>query len=266
MRPRRLRQRLRRYRRPGPAPKPDDEEIGAFKAELEQALADPSQLPGDELSHAVEYGDSSDEAFLRRLWHDLYGELPDTEASHNRVLGSAYYEGLAGRLYGLLIGLDDRLDRDAVRQLYHFIEVGEYGLALEEIAGALANAKVPITNQERGEMLALTSTMKLDNLVPRAWDSARVPGSHIPGGRYLIQRSARPVTSAPRTSSSVMAGMYAPGDSLQEPGRQVIHVRRRESWGSSNGLQGLACGVLACGSSRCRIHLVKRLWELSWSS
>ena len=64
------------------APEPGDEEIGAFKAELQQALADPSQLPGDELSHAVEYGDGSDEAFLRRLWHDLYGEQPDTEASH----------------------------------------------------------------------------------------------------------------------------------------------------------------------------------------
>jgi hypothetical protein len=44
------------------AAEPDDEEIGAFKAELQQALADPSQLPGDELSHAVEYGDGSDEA------------------------------------------------------------------------------------------------------------------------------------------------------------------------------------------------------------
>jgi hypothetical protein len=49
------------------APEPDDEEIGALKAELQQALADPSQLPGDELPHAVEYGDGTDEAFLRRL-------------------------------------------------------------------------------------------------------------------------------------------------------------------------------------------------------
>ncbi len=37
-------------------------------------LADPSQLPGDELSESVQYGDGSDEAFLRRLWHDLYGD------------------------------------------------------------------------------------------------------------------------------------------------------------------------------------------------
>jgi hypothetical protein len=147
------------------APEPDDEEIGAFKAELQQALADPGQLPGDELSHAVEYGDGSDEAFLRRLWHDLYGEQPDTEASNDRA---AYYEDLAGRLYGLLIGLDDRLDREDAQLLHHFIEVGEYGLALEDIAGALAHAKVPITDQERSDMLALTATMNMDGLVPRA--------------------------------------------------------------------------------------------------
>jgi hypothetical protein len=32
------------------------------------------RLPGDELSAAVEYDDGSDEKFLHRLWHDLYGD------------------------------------------------------------------------------------------------------------------------------------------------------------------------------------------------
>jgi hypothetical protein len=58
------------------SPEADDYEIHAFKAELKQALANPTQLPGDELSDAVEYDDGSDEAFLRRLWHDLYGGEP----------------------------------------------------------------------------------------------------------------------------------------------------------------------------------------------
>jgi hypothetical protein len=159
---------------------PGDEEIEAFKAELQQALADPSQLPGDELSHAVEYGDGSDEAFLRRLWHDLYGQQADTDASHDRAVDAAYYEDLAGRLYGLLIGLDDRLDRDAARQLHHFIEVGEYGLALEEIAGTLAQATVPVTDQERSDMLALTATMNLNALVPRALGFCPRAGSAAP--------------------------------------------------------------------------------------
>lgn len=57
-------------------PDPSDEEICAFTAELRRALADPGQLPGGELAAAVEYDDGSDEAFLLRLWHDLYGDRP----------------------------------------------------------------------------------------------------------------------------------------------------------------------------------------------
>jgi hypothetical protein len=52
----------------------DDEQMRVFKAELRQALADPSQLPEGELDDAVEYNDGSDERFLRRLWGDLYGD------------------------------------------------------------------------------------------------------------------------------------------------------------------------------------------------
>ena len=171
------------------APEPDDKEIRAFTAEMQQALADPGRLPGDELFDAVDYGDGSDEAFLRRLWHDLYGQpypggrpdpvpadradpgTPGREAGQHRVLDAAYYEDLAGRLYGLLIGLEDRLDRQDAGELHHFIEVGEYGLALEEIAAALAYARVPVTDQERSDMLALTATMTMDDLVPRALGS-----------------------------------------------------------------------------------------------
>lgn len=56
------------------SPTPDDDEIRVFKAELQRALADPSRLPDDELFKAVDYGDGSDERFLRRLWRDLYGD------------------------------------------------------------------------------------------------------------------------------------------------------------------------------------------------
>jgi hypothetical protein len=84
-------------------------------------------------------------------------------------VNAAYYEDLAGRLYGLLIGPDDRIGSEQARLLYHFIEVGEYGLALEEIAGTLAQDAIAITRQERGDMLALATQMKLEgDLVPRA--------------------------------------------------------------------------------------------------
>jgi hypothetical protein len=58
------------------SPEPDDEEIRTFKTELREALANPSRLPDDELFKAVDYGDGSDASFLRRLWHDLYGDEP----------------------------------------------------------------------------------------------------------------------------------------------------------------------------------------------
>jgi len=84
-------------------------------------------------------------------------------------MDAAYYEDLAGRLYGLLIGLDDRISSEQARLLHHFIDVGEYGLALEEIAGTLAQDAIAITGQERGDMLALADRMNLDGgLVPRA--------------------------------------------------------------------------------------------------
>ena len=53
-------------------------------------------------------------------------------------MDAGYYEDLAGRLYGLLIGLDDRIGSEQARLLHHVIEVGMYGLSLEEIAGTLA--------------------------------------------------------------------------------------------------------------------------------
>jgi hypothetical protein len=52
----------------------DDQEMRVFKLELREAVKDPSQLPGDELSRSVQYEDGSPEAFLHRLWHDLYGD------------------------------------------------------------------------------------------------------------------------------------------------------------------------------------------------
>ena len=75
---------------------------------------------------------------------------------------------LAGRLYGLLIRLDDRLGKEQAQLLRHFIEVGEYGLGLEEIAGALAQDQIAISDRERGDMLALSRRLKMDDLVSRA--------------------------------------------------------------------------------------------------
>jgi len=62
------------------------------------------------------------------------GTGPERSAGLGRSLSGGDTD-LDGRLYGLLIGLDDRIDSEQAQLLHHFIDVGEYGLALEEIAG-----------------------------------------------------------------------------------------------------------------------------------
>jgi hypothetical protein len=53
-----------------------NEILRKFKAELREALKDPAKLPPGALGRAAEYDDGTDEAFLRRLWRDLYGDEP----------------------------------------------------------------------------------------------------------------------------------------------------------------------------------------------
>ena len=51
------------------------------------------------------------------------------------VYDSAYFEDLAGRLYGLVISFSDRLPADQAQWLHHVVEVGEYGLARQRRRG-----------------------------------------------------------------------------------------------------------------------------------
>jgi hypothetical protein len=54
-----------------------EEEINRFKDEFRRLLSgELGNLPKEALSTAAEYEDGSDEAFLRRLWHELYGDEP----------------------------------------------------------------------------------------------------------------------------------------------------------------------------------------------
>ena len=102
---------------------------------------------------------------------------------------AAYYEDLAGRLYGLVIRLSDRLPADQVQWLHHVTEVGEYGLALDDMAGMLAHGKVAITDQERGDMLALAERMKVEgDAVRRALESCPRADTAGPGPGALVIR------------------------------------------------------------------------------
>lgn len=77
-------------------------------------------------------------------------------------------EDLVGRLYGLLILVEDRLGSEPTREAHDFIEVDEYALALEEIAGVLGQVRAAITNRERDDMLALARQMTVHDFVSRA--------------------------------------------------------------------------------------------------
>jgi hypothetical protein len=91
---------------------------------------------------------------------------------------AAYYEDLAGRLCGLVIRLSDRLPADQVQWLHHVTEVGEYGLALDDMVGMLAHSKIAITDQERGDILALAGRMKVEG------DAVRGALESCPQGRH----------------------------------------------------------------------------------
>jgi hypothetical protein len=87
-------------------------------------------------------------------------------------MDNAHVEDLAGRLSGLVIRLGDRLPAHQAQWLHHVTETGEYGLALEDLAGMLAHATIAIADQERADMLALAARMELEGgLVPRALET-----------------------------------------------------------------------------------------------
>ena len=127
-------------------------------------------------------------------------------------MDAAYYEDLAERLYGVLISLDDRIGSDQARLLHHFIEVGEYGLALEEIAGTLAQDAIAITRQERSDMLALAARMNLEgDLVSRVLAACPEVGNreHRPmcslarvngGSGTALRKASHAMASASATS------------------------------------------------------------------
>jgi hypothetical protein len=92
----------------------------------------------------------------------------------HRPLGRASTTGLtagilAGRLYGLVISFSDRPPADQARWLYHVVEAGEYGLALEDLAAMLAHDRIVVTDQERGDIVALARQIGMDLLV---WQDA----------------------------------------------------------------------------------------------
>ena len=80
----------------------------------------------------------------------------------NPAYDPAYFEDLAGRLYGLVISFSGRLPADQAQWLHHAVDVGEYGLALEDLAAMLTHDKITVTDQERDDITALAWQMEMD--------------------------------------------------------------------------------------------------------
>jgi hypothetical protein len=146
----------------------DDEEMRVFKSELREALKDPVQLPGDELWESVEYDHGSDEAFLRWLWHELYGDEP-------------FDANIITRLKALPEPFADRLDWVGWRVRFDVgkaARAGEWRMALDVLLSALTKSSVPISPAERDELAAmLEATGQPVEAVARL--SLSLPGADI---------------------------------------------------------------------------------------
>ena len=64
--------------------------------------------------------------------------------------------------------MDDRLPDKDVTWITEFIDAGELGLALEQMADVLSEDEQPLAPAERGDMLALVERMRMSPRVPGA--------------------------------------------------------------------------------------------------
>ncbi len=84
------------------------------------------------------------------------------------IVDTAYYDEITSTLRSLLIRLSDRLPREDQVLISEFIEANELGLALEQMADVLSEDDLPISSQDRADMLGLAERMQMDDRVPRA--------------------------------------------------------------------------------------------------
>jgi hypothetical protein len=128
------------------AKRDNDDEMRVFKAELRQALRDPAQLPGDELSESVQYDNGSDEAFLVWLWHELYGDEP-------------FDADILARLKALPEPFAERLRSQASHNIYKAACAGEWDKALEMLLAGLAEINAAVSPAEHSELTTLLSAI-----------------------------------------------------------------------------------------------------------
>lgn len=75
------------------------------------------------------------------------------------------YEEIAGVLRGLGIRFADRLSTVDLRTVDEYIDANELGLALEHLADQLCEYDLPVSPDERADMLALADRMEITERV-----------------------------------------------------------------------------------------------------
>lgn len=150
----------------------DLDKMQVFKSELREALGDPARLPGDELFESVEYGNGSDEAFLRWLWHELYGD----ESFEATVLT---------RLKALPDPFADRLHGQARHNIRTAAWAREWDKALQMLLAGLAESNAPVSPAEREELTTLLSAIGQPDVSVAALSGSVADSPGLPQNRSV---------------------------------------------------------------------------------
>jgi len=79
-----------------------------------------------------------------------------------------FYRDLTGRLYSLLIVLEDSLNFDDAPLIYQFTDASHDALAMEEIVRAAAHRQIGITVREHAGVLTLAGVLARADQAPPA--------------------------------------------------------------------------------------------------
>jgi len=81
---------------------------------------------------------------------------------------AAHYVQVEHRLRALMPNYEAFVPGEQMNLIREFLDVGEYGLALEWLADELSEGSVPVEHADRREMVSLSELMHLDGRVVRA--------------------------------------------------------------------------------------------------
>jgi len=200
------------------AQREDREEMRVFKSEFRDALRDPGLLPRvdefEECYWCLEEDEGGAEAFLWRLWRELYGdELSGAEA------------GVAARISALPDRFARRLDSHGLDDVSDAARAGEPAEALDVLIAGLINGKIQVTQADVNELDALASGVGMRIHVYKTTSgtlsSSRIGWRLEPGRDLESDRPLHVLASGPASSTGPAAphtkATHPPADAKPTP-------------------------------------------------